>query len=59
VFLLGYSTREGRSGVGLTVVKQIIRGHGGSITVHSDGPGKGATFRIELPLLAPDTPGAG
>jgi signal transduction histidine kinase len=59
VFLLGYSTREGRNGVGLTVVKQIIRGHGGSVTVQSDGPGKGATFRIELPLLAPDTSGAG
>jgi two-component system, sporulation sensor kinase E len=59
LFLLGYTTREGRSGVGLTVVKQIVRGHGGSITAQSDGPGKGATFRIELPLLVPDASDAG
>lgn len=59
LFLLGYTTREGRSGVGLTVVKQIIRGHGGSVTAESNGPGKGATFRIELPFLGPDASEAG
>lgn len=59
LFLLGYTTREGRSGVGLTVVKQIVRGHGGSVTAQSDGPGKGATFRIELPFLALDASDAG
>ena len=27
--------------------------HGGTISAHSEGPGKGATFRVELPLTEP------
>ncbi len=41
---------QGRAGLGLAVAKQIVRGHGGSIAARSDGPGRGATIRIELPL---------
>ena len=37
------------SGLGLTVVDQIIREHGGAITVESD-LGHGAEFQIRLPL---------
>jgi len=37
------------SGLGLTVVHQIIREHGGAITVESD-VGQGAEFQIRLPL---------
>jgi two-component system NtrC family sensor kinase len=29
---------------------------GGDLTVHSDGPGAGATFTLELPLTASGTP---
>lgn len=36
-------------GIGLAVVQQLITLHQGSITVTSDGPGKGAKFTIELP----------
>jgi two-component system, OmpR family, sensor histidine kinase BaeS len=37
------------SGIGLTISRAIVQGHGGTITVHSDGPGRGATFTVRLP----------
>jgi two-component system OmpR family sensor kinase len=39
----------GGSGLGLAIVAAIARAHGGSATVDSE-PGRGATFRVELPL---------
>jgi signal transduction histidine kinase len=51
IFQLGFSRRE-RAGVGLTVAKQIVKGHGGSISAESKGPGEGATFHVRLPLEA-------
>jgi signal transduction histidine kinase len=38
-------------GVGLALVKQLVQLHGGSVTVASEGPGKGSTFAVQLPLL--------
>jgi signal transduction histidine kinase len=36
-------------GLGLSIAKQLVELHGGTIRAFSDGPGRGATFRVELP----------
>lgn len=43
---------EGGLGIGLTVVHRLVKLHGGSVEVHSDGPGKGSEFIVRLPTLA-------
>jgi PAS domain S-box-containing protein len=42
--------RYGGLGLGLSIARQILSMHAGSIAVHSAGPGLGATFTITLPL---------
>lgn len=37
------------SGIGLTISRAIVHGHGGTITADSDGLGRGATFTVRLP----------
>jgi CheY-like chemotaxis protein len=37
-------------GIGLTIVKHLVDIHHGTIEVESEGLGKGATFRVRLPL---------
>jgi len=44
--------RHGGLGLGLSIVKQLIAAHGGSVRAESDGPGKGATFTVRLPVRA-------
>ncbi len=41
--------RFGGLGIGLSIVKAVVEGHGASITVASDGRGKGARFTILFP----------
>lgn len=42
-------------GLGLFVVRQIVEGHGGRLSLTS-APGRGSTFRVHLPLAPPATP---
>jgi signal transduction histidine kinase len=44
-----FTTKPGGTGLGLYISHDIVKRHGGNLTVHSE-PGHGATFRVELPL---------
>ncbi|MBA3539517.1 MAG: hybrid sensor histidine kinase/response regulator [Deltaproteobacteria bacterium] len=44
--------RYGGLGLGLSIVKQLVELHGGSVTAQSDGVDHGATFIVTLPLRA-------
>jgi PAS domain S-box-containing protein len=49
----GSRTRaQGGLGLGLAIVQYLVEMHDGIIQVSSDGPGKGATFTVYLPLIA-------
>jgi CheY-like chemotaxis protein len=39
-------------GIGLFMVARIVELHGGSVSAHSDGPGRGSLFAMHLPLAA-------
>lgn len=39
-------------GIGLTLARNLIEMHGGSVAAHSEGSGKGSDFIIRLPLQA-------
>ena len=40
---------RGGSGIGLTITRALVEAHGGHIRAHSNGPGQGASFTIEIP----------
>lgn len=42
----------GGLGLGLSICKSIVSGHGGEIRAESEGPGKGAVFSITLALTS-------
>ena len=54
-FYRGDSSRtanDAGSGVGLTIAKAIVEAHQGHLLGRSDGPGKGASFELTLPIAA-------
>ncbi len=53
IFEHGFTTRDDGHGFGLHFSALAAGELGGSLRVHSDGPGRGATFTLELPLQPP------
>lgn len=50
IFRHGFTTKSDGHGFGLHSGALAAKEMGGSISVHSDGPGTGATFTLELPV---------
>jgi ligand-binding sensor domain-containing protein/signal transduction histidine kinase len=50
IFNHGFTTRKDGHGFGLHSGALAAREIGGALTVHSDGPGRGATFVLEIPF---------
>jgi CheY-like chemotaxis protein/nitrogen-specific signal transduction histidine kinase len=48
----GNATRDAHVGlgIGMTLARRLVELHGGQIAVHSDGPGEGSTFVVQLNL---------
>ena len=55
IFNHGFTTRASGHGFGLHSGALAARELGGTLTVHSEGVGRGATFTVELPLYSVET----
>ena len=55
IFTHGFTTKKEGHGFGLHSGALAARDLGGALRVDSDGPGRGATFTLDLPLKSPET----
>lgn len=46
----GTTRKTGGLGLGLSIVRHIVEMHGGTVEAFSEGEGRGATFRVRLPM---------
>jgi signal transduction histidine kinase len=53
LFTHGFTTRKGGHGFGLHSCALAAKAMGATIRAHSDGPGQGACFTLDLPFKAP------
>ncbi|MCA1733862.1 MAG: PAS domain S-box protein, partial [Acidobacteria bacterium] len=49
----GPTRSHGGLGLGLAIVRHLVELHGGRVSVHSDGLGKGARFEVRCPVADP------
>jgi diguanylate cyclase len=43
---------QGGIGIGLAVVRELVKAHGGTVVVHSAGANQGSRFIVTLPNIA-------
>ena len=48
----GLDRAQGGLGIGLTLVRTLVELHGGHVSAHSVGLGRGSTFTVSLPLVS-------
>jgi signal transduction histidine kinase len=56
LFVQAEEGSQGGLGIGLNLVRSLVHLHGGTVTVSSEGPGKGSEFVVCLPLLPEASP---
>ncbi|MDI3285120.1 ATP-binding protein [Polyangium sp. 15x6] len=49
----GADRAGGGLGLGLGLVRSLVKLHGGTVSARSDGPGRGSEFEVRLPALSP------
>jgi PAS domain S-box-containing protein len=54
LFVYGFTTKKDGHGFGLHSCAKAARDMGGSLSVNSEGEGRGAIFTLDLPLMPPD-----
>jgi PAS domain S-box-containing protein len=52
----GLDRSQGGLGIGLTLVRNLVELHGGTVEARSEGPGQGSEFVVHLPLDASEHP---
>jgi signal transduction histidine kinase len=52
LFMQAATDHRAGLGIGLKVVRALVELHGGTVTAHSDGLGKGSEFLVTLPVIA-------